>query len=62
MTSLENNAPSKPGIKQLERIMFCRNHFVVSAKYVSPLYLIWLDQIHRTDGSPQAIPSKPDLI
>jgi hypothetical protein len=24
--------------------------------------IIWLDQIHRTDGSPQAIPSKPDLI
>jgi hypothetical protein len=42
--------------------MFCRNHFVVSAKYVNPLYLIWLDQIHRHDGSPQAIPSKLDLI
>jgi hypothetical protein len=42
--------------------MFCRNHFVVSAKYVNPLSIIWLDQIHRTDGSPQAIPSEPDLI
>jgi hypothetical protein len=49
-------------IRALERIMFSRNHFVVSAIYVNPLTIIWLDQIHRTDGSPQTIPSKPDLI
>jgi hypothetical protein len=35
---------------------------VVSANYVNPLYLIWLDQIHRHDGSLVAFPSKPDLI
>jgi hypothetical protein len=26
--------------------------------FVNPLTIIWLDQIHRHDGSPQAIPSK----
>jgi hypothetical protein len=42
--------------------MFCRNRFVVSAKYVNPLTIIWLDRIHRHDGSLAAIPSEPDLI
>jgi hypothetical protein len=42
--------------------MFSRHHFVVSAIYVNPLTIIWLDQIHRQDGSLVAIPSKPDLI
>jgi len=42
--------------------MFCRNHFVVSAIHVNPLAIIWLDQIHRHDGSLVAIPSEPDLI
>jgi hypothetical protein len=30
--------------------------------FVNPLTIIWLDQIHRHDGSLVAIPSKPDLI
>jgi hypothetical protein len=46
----------------LERIMFSRHHFVVSVIYVNPLTIIWLDQIHRHDGSLVAIPSEPDLI
>jgi hypothetical protein len=25
----------------LERIVFCQNHFVVSAIYVNPLTIIW---------------------
>jgi len=46
----------------LERIMFSRNHFVVSRKHVNPLYINWVEQIHRVDGSPLAIPSDPDLL
>jgi len=42
--------------------MFCRNHFAVSVKYVNPLTIIWLGQIHRHDGSRVAIPSKPEPI
>jgi len=49
-------------ISRLERIMFDRNHFVVSAIHVNPLTIIWLDQIHRYNGSFAAIPSKPDPI
>ncbi len=42
--------------------MFSRKHFVVSLKHVNPLYIKSLEQIHRCDGSPKAIPSKPDLL
>jgi hypothetical protein len=42
--------------------MFSRNHFVVSTKHVNPLYTLKLEQIHRVDGSPPAIPFDPDLL
>jgi len=29
---------------------------------VNPLYINWVEQIHRVDGSPLAIPSDPDLL
>jgi hypothetical protein len=41
--------------------MFSRNRFAVPAKH-DPIYLIRLEQIHRVDGSPKAIPSDPDLL
>jgi len=42
--------------------MFGRNHKVVPTKRVNPLYIEWLERIHRVDGSPQAIPIDPDLL
>jgi hypothetical protein len=42
------------GTITLERIVIDRNHRVVPADYVNPLYIKQLEQIYRTDESPKA--------
>jgi len=46
----------------LARVVFGRSHFAVPTKDVNPRYIKWLEQIHRVDGSPQAIPIDLDLL
>jgi hypothetical protein len=35
---------------------------VVPSNLVNPLYIKRIEQIHRVDGSPEAIPADPDLL
>jgi hypothetical protein len=41
--------------------MIFPNHVMVQQNH-DPLYIKWLEQIHRIDGSPRAIPVDPDLL
>jgi hypothetical protein len=45
-----------------ERIVIDRNHCVVPADYVNPLYIEQLEQIHRADESAKAILIDADLL
>src|SRR3546814_7230820 len=42
----------------LERIVIGRNRSAVSSDHVNPLYTMRIDQIHKVDGTPKAIPER----
>ena len=46
----------------VERIVISRGHFAVPINHVNPLYIKYLEQIHRVDKSPKAIAIDPVLL